>query len=96
MGFCGRGRGAPEALDALRLALAGDPALHVLIGQGLFEVVTPFDRTRVLLNQIPLMVGGDRVKLVTYPCGHIFDSRDPSCVAFRAEAEAIMDGSARP
>ncbi len=28
----GRGLRAPESLDALRLALAGDPALHVLVG----------------------------------------------------------------
>ena len=92
----GRGRGAPESLEALRLALAGDPALHVLIAQGLFDLVTPFEGTQILLNQIPPAAGGDRVKLVTFPGGHMFYSRDASRAAFRAEAEMLIGGAAQP
>ncbi len=91
----GRGRGEPESLDALRLALAGDPALHVLIGHGLFDLVTPFEGTQVLLNQIPPAAGGDRVRLVTLPGGHMFYSRDESRAAFRAEAAKLI-GAASP
>lgn len=87
----GRGRGEPESLDALRLALAGDPALHVLVAQGLFDLVTPFEGTQILLNQIPPSAGGDRVKLVTFPGGHMFYSRDASRAAFRAEAEKMIE-----
>lgn len=89
----GRGRGDPESLDALRLALAGDPALHVLIAHGLFDLVTPFEGTKLLLNQIPPVSGGDRVKLVTFPGGHMFYSRDASRAAFRAEAEKLIGGT---
>ncbi|WP_237479764.1 S10 family peptidase [Lichenibacterium dinghuense] len=92
----GRGRGEPESLDALRLALAGDPALHVLVAHGLFDLVTPFEGTQVLLNQIPPTAGGDRVKLVTYPGGHMFYSRDASRAAFRAEAEKLIGGAGQP
>ncbi len=89
----GRGRGTPDSLDALRLALAGDPALHVLIAHGLFDLVTPYEGTQLLLNQIPPASGGDRVKLVTFPGGHMLYSRDASRAAFRAEAEKLIGGT---
>ena len=56
----GRGFMRPQSFDALRLALALDPQLHVLVGHGLFDLVTPFDSTQVLINQIPPGAGGDR------------------------------------
>ena len=86
----GRGRGSPESIDALRQVLSLDPQLHVLIGHGLFDLVTPFEGTRILLNQIPRDAGGDRVRLVTLPGGHMFYSRDASRAAFRAEAAKLI------
>ena len=91
----GRGFTKPESLDALREALALDPAFRVLIGHGLFDLVTPFEGTQLLLNQIPPAAGGDRVRLVTLPGGHMFYSRDASRAAFRAEAARLM-GTATP
>ena len=70
--------------------LALDPQLHVLIGHGLFDLVTPFEGTRILLNQIPRDAGGDRVRLVTLPGGHMFYSRDASRAAMRAEAATLI------
>ena len=91
----GRGFMRPQSFDALRLALALDPQLHVLVGHGLFDLVTPFESTQVLINQIPPGAGGDRVRLVTLPGGHMFYSRDASRAAFRAEAARLIGGGDR-
>lgn len=92
----GSGFFRPQSFTALRQVLALDPRMRVLIGQGLFDLVTPYDATATLLRQIPAVSGGDRVKLVTYPGGHMFYSRDASRAAFRAEAEVLMGGAGRP
>jgi carboxypeptidase C (cathepsin A) len=42
------------------------------------------------LDQLPPYATPDRVKLVVYPGGHMFYSRDPSRQALRAEAERMM------
>jgi carboxypeptidase C (cathepsin A) len=76
----------PQSITALRAALALDPHLKVLIAHGLFDLVTPYLATQLLLDQIPTSAGGDRVRLSTYPGGHMFYSRDASRAAFRAEA----------
>jgi carboxypeptidase C (cathepsin A) len=39
---------------------------------------------------LPAFAGPDRVKLVIYPGGHMFYSRDASRQAFRAEVQALM------
>jgi hypothetical protein len=44
----------------------------------------------VLLDQLPGFASPERVKLVVYPGGHMFYSRDGSRKAFRAEVEALM------
>jgi carboxypeptidase C (cathepsin A) len=91
----GRGLSQPQAIDALRLDLALDPGLHVLIAQGLFDLVTPYDGTQLLLNQIPPASGGDRVRLLTLPGGHMFYSRDASRASLRTEAAKLIGAEGR-
>ena len=86
----GKGFFKPQSFMALRQDLALDPRLHALIGQGLFDLVTPYEGTQVLLNQIPTAAGGDRGTRVTFPGGHMFYSRDAARAAFRAEAEKMI------
>jgi carboxypeptidase C (cathepsin A) len=85
----GDGRNRPEAINALRNALALDPNLHVLVAHGLFDFVTPYFASKMLLDQIPASAGGDRVTLAVYPGGHMFYSRDESRAAFRDAARAL-------
>jgi carboxypeptidase C (cathepsin A) len=82
----------PQSVSALRLALALDPHLTVLIAHGLFDLVTPYFATQLLLNQLPDSAGADRVRLATYPGGHMFYSRDASRAAFRADALLLYEG----
>ena len=90
----GRGYNRPESFSALRQALALDPRLHVIIAHGLFDLVCPYYGTQMLLNQIPTEAGTDRVRLLTFPGGHMFYSRDDSRAALRTEvAKMIADGA---
>ena len=80
----------PQSFDALRQDLALDPGLHVIIAHGLFDLVCPYLGTQLLLNQIPPGSGSDRVRLVTFPGGHMFYSRDESRAGLRAETAKLM------
>ena len=86
----GRGINPAQSTSQLREILALDPKLKVLVGHGLFDLATPYFGTKILLDQLPAFATPARVKLVVYPGGHMFYSRDASRQAFRAEAEAMM------
>jgi carboxypeptidase C (cathepsin A) len=89
------GRGvmdAPQSVSFMRTALALDPHLHVLIAHGLFDLVTPYFATQLLLDQIPQAGLGERVRLVTYPGGHMFYTQDASRVGFREDARKLFAG----
>ena len=84
------GRGPAESVSELRQVLALDPKLKLLVGHGLFDLATPYFATRIVLDQLPAYASPDRVKLVVYPGGHMFYTRDASRQAFRDEAEQTM------
>jgi carboxypeptidase C (cathepsin A) len=86
----GRGREPIQSIDQLKQILALDPKLKVLVAHGLFDLATPYFGSKILLDQLPPYATADRVKLVVYPGGHMFYSRDPSRQALRAEAEKLM------
>jgi carboxypeptidase C (cathepsin A) len=74
----------------LASALAVDPGLEVLVAHGLFDLVTSYFQSALLLDQLPPTVARDRVRLVTFEGGHMFYDRDDSRRAMRAEAEALV------
>ena len=84
----GRGMQPLESLTELRQVLALDPKLKVLVGHGLFDLATPYFGSQVLLDQLPPFAA--RIKLVVYPGGHMFYSRDDARQGFRSEAQAMM------
>jgi carboxypeptidase C (cathepsin A) len=86
----GRGINPAESISQLREILALDPKMKLLVGHGLFDLATPYFGTKILLDQLPAFAAPDRVKLVVYPGGHMFYSRDAARQAFRAETEAMM------
>jgi carboxypeptidase C (cathepsin A) len=86
----GRGLTPPESISQLRQILALDPKLKVLVAHGLFDLATPYFGSKILLDQLPAYASPERVKLVVYPGGHMFYSRDASRQAFRDEAQAMM------
>jgi carboxypeptidase C (cathepsin A) len=84
------GRGPAESVSQLRQILALDPKMKLLVGHGLFDLATPYFASKVLLDQLPAYASADRVKLVVYPGGHMFYSRDGARQAFRSEVQALM------
>jgi carboxypeptidase C (cathepsin A) len=86
----GRGLNPPQSISQLRQILALDPKLKLLVGHGLFDLATPYFGSKIWLDQLPAYASPDRVKLVVYPGGHMFYSREGSRQAFRAEAQALM------
>jgi carboxypeptidase C (cathepsin A) len=87
--FGRRGRPA-ESVTELRKSLARDSKLKVLVGHGLFDLATPYFGSKIVLDQLPAFAGPQRVKLVVYPGGHMFYSREASRKAFRSEVETMM------
>jgi carboxypeptidase C (cathepsin A) len=86
----GRGLNPPESLSQLRQILARDPKLKLVVAHGLFDLATPYFGSKILLDQLPAYGTPDRVKLVVYPGGHMFYTRDTARKAFRDEAEKTM------
>jgi len=86
----GRGLKPAESVSQLRQVLALDPKLKVLVAHGLFDLATPYFASKIVLDQLPAYAAPPRVKLVVYPGGHMFYSRDASRQAFRAEVQALM------
>jgi carboxypeptidase C (cathepsin A) len=86
----GSGLNPVESVSELRQILALDPRLKLLVGHGLFDLAAPYFGSKILLDQLPAYGSRERVKLVVYPGGHMFYSRDAARAAFRAEAEAMM------
>jgi carboxypeptidase C (cathepsin A) len=84
------GRGPAESVSELRQILALDPKMKLLVGHGLFDLATPYFASKVILDQLPAYARSDRVKLVVYPGGHMFYSRDAARQAFRAEVEKMV------
>jgi carboxypeptidase C (cathepsin A) len=86
----GRGLRPAESITELRQIIALDPKMKVLVGHGLFDLATPYFGSRIQLDQVPALGAPQRVKLVVYPGGHMFYSRDASRKAFRDEVQALM------
>jgi carboxypeptidase C (cathepsin A) len=86
----GRGINPAQSVSQLRQILALDPKLKLLVGHGLFDLATPYFGSKIWLDQLPAYASPDRVKLMVYPGGHMFYSREGSRQAFRTEAEALM------
>lgn len=87
----GRGLARPESVSALQKALALDPRMRVLIAHGMFDLVTPYFATRMILDQMPGFDVPDRVRLAVYPGGHMFYTDDASRAALREASRTIIE-----
>ena len=94
----GRHNFRPEAYSDLREYLAIDPAARVMVAHGLTDLVTPYFRDKLLLDQTPALGPADRLSLRVYGGGHMFYSRDASRAALQADAGALVSAAlaARP
>lgn len=65
--FTHAGRSLPDTVPDLAAALAADPALRVLVVNGIYDLATPFHVTESDLARI----GSDRISVRNYPGGHM-------------------------
>ncbi len=86
----GRGISPPQSVSELRQILATDAKLDVLVGHGLFDLATPYFGSQIVLDQLPAFASSPRVRLVVYPGGHMFYSRDGARQAFRGEVKRMI------
>ena len=81
-----------EALTALRQAQALDPRFKVLVAHGLYDLVTPYYATRLLLDLAPPVGAPDRIGFLALPGGHMFYAVDSSRAALRDAARKMIAG----
>jgi carboxypeptidase C (cathepsin A) len=86
------GRSKTQALSDIKQALALDPRFRVLIAHGLTDQVTPYFASKLLIDQIPPMGDGARVKLKVYGGGHMLYLNDASRAALREDARRLIEG----
>jgi carboxypeptidase C (cathepsin A) len=84
--------GGAQSLSALRISMALDPTMRVLIAHGMFDLLTPYFGTVLIVRQIPDLGAPDRIRMVVYPGGHMFYTQNASRAAFREEARKLILG----
>jgi carboxypeptidase C (cathepsin A) len=86
----GRGNVRPESMTALRQYLALDPAAHAIVVHGLYDLVTPYFASKLLLDQVPETTPPGRLALRLYPGGHMAYLQQSARAALRDDAAALI------
>ena len=85
----GRGAFGNSASETdLRVAVATDPKLRVLIAHGWADLSCPFMGSVLTVNEFPIMGDPTRVQVHEYPGGHMYYARLASSLALRKD---VMD-----
>ena len=86
---------AAMSVSPLRSALAADPRLQVLVVHGLYDIVTPYFASKMILDQMPPALAG-RARLLALPGGHMFYTRDASRLRLQQEGAALVEAATKP
>ena len=78
------------SVKQLREMVANDAKMHVLIAHGWNDLSCPFMGSILVVDQMPVMGGRDRVKVREYPGGHMFYTRPGSQKSFRKDVMALF------
>jgi carboxypeptidase C (cathepsin A) len=82
--------GSASATD-LRVAVATDPKLRVVIAHGWADLSCPFMGSVLTVSQIPIMGDASRVSVHEYPGGHMYYARVASSLALRKDVKDMVD-----
>ncbi len=75
----------------LRVAIATDPKLRVIIAHGWADLSCPFMGSILTVSQIPVMGDPTRVQVHMYPGGHMYYSRPASALALRKDVIEMVN-----
>ena len=84
------GDNAASATD-LRVSIATDPKLRVLIAHGWADLSCPFMGSILTVSQIPVMGDPTRVQVHMYPGGHMYYARLASSLALRKDVIEMVN-----
>jgi carboxypeptidase C (cathepsin A) len=91
----GSGRTPPSVSADLRALLAFNPSFRLLVSHGYTDMVTPYGVSRYVLDQLPDIGEGSRVKLRLYRGGHMFYLDEQSRREFSVDAKLYYLGAPR-
>ena len=87
----GRGAFGNSASETdLRVAVATDPKLHVLIAHGWADLSCPFMGSLLTVNEIPIMGEANRIEVHEYAGGHMYYARLASSLALRKDVQDLV------
>ncbi len=81
--------GSASATD-LRVAVATDPKLRVVIAHGWADLSCPFMGSVLTVSQMPIMGDPTRVQVHEYPGGHMYYARIGSSLALRKDVMEMV------
>jgi carboxypeptidase C (cathepsin A) len=81
--------GSASATD-LRVAVATDPKLRVVIAHGWADLSCPFMGSVLTVSQMPIMGDPTRVQVHEYPGGHMYYARLASSMALRKDVMEMV------
>jgi carboxypeptidase C (cathepsin A) len=81
--------GSASATD-LRVAVATDPKLRVVIAHGWADLSCPFMGSVLTVSQIPIMGDPTRIQVHEYPGGHMYYARTASSLALRKDVMEMV------
>jgi carboxypeptidase C (cathepsin A) len=79
-----------SAVNELRQYLALDPDAKVLVVHGFTDMQTSYFSSRLIIDQMPAFGDPNKIRLVMFPGGHMFYSRDASRSGLRREVETVF------
>ncbi len=78
-----------ESVTALRQAIAIDPKMKVLIVHGYDDLSCPYFASKLVVDQMPASLRGERIRVKAYPGGHMFYSRPDSQAQLTRDVAAV-------
>jgi len=84
----------PTTGETLRMALAKNPYTKVLVGQGYYDLATPFFAAEYMFSHMNIDAAQRaNVKIAYYEAGHMFYLDVDSLVAFKGDVKTFLNNS---
>jgi len=83
-------------IEALRQAMARNPALQVFVGAGYYDLATPFSATEYMMTHLGLPAElRPNVQMKYYEAGHMMYLHPPALKQMKADLDAFIDTTSR-
>jgi carboxypeptidase C (cathepsin A) len=91
------GRGYPDEMESLRLAMAKDPYLHVMVGAGYYDTATPFANAEYTFSHLGFdQTYRDRVQFKYYESGHMAYLNQTSAKQLKDDITSFITSTSHP